>query len=297
MDQITVAMVAPAVPCFPIWVAQQKGHFAEAGIEATTLITGTTDKVTSALRDGDGQLAVVTPEGVIADIAGGGTLRLVAGNTNKAPLTLIGLPSIHTIEDLRGRTIGTSSLQEGTAILVQRMLAQHGLHYPGDYRFELTGAHPQRWEALQKGTIDAGLQMVPYDYTAIEAGFSDLGAARDYVPHYAFTAIAADLKWARPHHDAVRRALSALRTAVTWTRDHIDESAAIVTSEAHTDPDHAIRALHDFFDDDVSPLDLSIEREALDEVIGSARQAHLVDDTALSYEQIVDSSFLDHDSQ
>lgn len=294
MDQITMAMVAPAIPCFPIWVAQQKGYFAQAGIEATTLITGTTDKVTSALRDNDGQLAVVTPEGVIADIASGGTLRLVAGNTNKAPLTLIGLPSIHTIEDLRGRTIGTSSLQEGTAILVQRMLAQHGLHYPGDYQFDLTGAHPQRWEALQAGTIDAGLQLVPYDYIAIEAGFSNLGSARDYVPHYAFTAIAADLAWARPQRDVVRRALSALRTAVMWTRDHIDESAAIVTSESHTDPDHAIRALHDFFDDGVVSADLSIEQQALDEVVGSARQAGLVgDDAALSYGQIVDGSFLD----
>ncbi len=294
MDEISMAMVAPAIPCFPIWVAQQKGYFAEAGIEATTLITGTTDKVTSALRDNDCQIAIVTPEGVIADIAGGGTLRLVAGNTSKAPLTLIGLPSIHTIEDLRGRKIGTSSLQEGTAILVQRMLAEHGLHYPGDYQFDLTGAHPQRWEALQAGTIDAGLQLVPYDYMAEEAGFSNLGAARDYVPHYAFTAIAADLNWARPHHDVVRRALSALRTAVTWTRDHIDESVPIVTSESHTDPEHAIRALHDFFNDDVVSVDLSIEPEALDEVISSARQAGLVgDDEALTYEQVVDGSFLD----
>ena len=84
MDEITIAMVAPAIPCFPIWVAQHNGYFAEAGIKATTLVTGTTDKVTSALRDNDCQLAVVTPEGVIADIARGGTLRLVAGNTNKA---------------------------------------------------------------------------------------------------------------------------------------------------------------------------------------------------------------------
>jgi ABC-type nitrate/sulfonate/bicarbonate transport system substrate-binding protein len=290
MDEITIAMVAPAIPCFPVWVAQRNGYFADHGIAAATLITGTTDKVTSALRDHDCQIAIVTPEGVIADITRGGTLRLAAGNTNKAPLTLIALPSIHTIEDLRGRKIGTTSVQEGTAILVQRMLAAHGLHYPGDYEFALVGAHPQRWEALQAGTIDAGLQLVPYDYMAQEAGFSSLGAARDYVPHYAFTALAVDLNWAQPHRDVARRALRALREAVAWGRDHVDETAAVVATETHADLKHAIRALHDLFDDDIASADVG--REALDEVIASTRQAGLVpDDVPLRYEAIVDDSF------
>jgi ABC-type nitrate/sulfonate/bicarbonate transport system substrate-binding protein len=290
MDEITIAMVAPAIPCFPVWVAQRNGYFADQSIAAATLITGTTDKVTSALRGHDCQIAIVTPEGVIADFARGGTLRLAAGNTNKAPLTLIGLPSVHTIEDLRGRKIGTTSVQEGTAILVQRMLAAHGLHYPGDYEFALVGAHPQRWEALQAGTIDAGLQLVPYDYMAQEAGFSSLGAARDYVSHYAFTALAVDLNWAQPHRDAARRAFLALREAVAWGRDHVDETAAVVASETHADLKHAVRALHDLFDDDIVSADVG--REALDEVIASTRQAGLVpDDALLSYESIVDDSF------
>jgi NitT/TauT family transport system substrate-binding protein len=290
MDDITIALVAPAIPCFPVWVAQRKGQFADHGIAATPLITGTTDKVTTALRDNDCQLAIVTPEGVIADIAHGSSLRLVAGNTNKASLTLIAVPSIKNIEDLRGRKIGTTSLQEGTAILVQRMLAKHGLRYPGDYEFALVGAHPQRWEALQAGTIDAGLQLVPYDYMALEAGFSSLGAARDYVPHYAFTAMAVDLRWAQPHRDVARRALRALRDAVTWSRDHIDETAAVVVKETHSDLTQVVRALHDLYDDDVMSVDVG--REALGEVIASARQAGLVDDdVALSYEEIVDGSF------
>ncbi len=292
MDEITIGMVAPAIPCFPVWVAQRNGHFAEQGIAADVLLTGTTDKVTRALREDDCQVAIVAPEGVITDVAGGGTLRLVAGNTNKAPLTLIGLPSVSTIADLRGRRIGTTSLQEGTAILVQRMLAAHGLHYPGDYEFELAGAHPQRWEALKAGTIDAALQLIPYDYMAVEAGFSSLGAARDYVPDYAFTAIAVDLKWAQPHRDVARRVLRALREAVTWSRDHIDETAAIVVSEAHADPAHATRALSDLINDDIAPGDLRIVPEALDEVIAATRQAGLVAAASpLSYETIVDASF------
>lgn len=292
MDEITIAMVAPAIPCFPVWIAQHNGHFSDQGVAAKTLITGTTDKVTTALRDNDCQMAIATPEGIIADIGRGGTLRLVGGNTNKAPLTLIALPSIHAIEDLRGRKIGTTSLQEGSAILVQRMLGAHGLHYPGDYEFALIGAHPQRWEALQAGTIDAGLQLVPYDYLAQEAGFSSLGAAGDYVPHYAFTAIAVNLNWANPQRDVARRALSALREASEWSRDHVEEAAVVVATETHGDLAHATRALHDLFDEDIVPVDLHVDRQALDEVIASTRQAGLVDaDVPFSYEAIVDDSF------
>jgi TRAP-type uncharacterized transport system substrate-binding protein len=52
------------------------------------------------------------------------------------------------------------------------MLAAHGLTYPGDYDFALEGSHVERWKALQAGTIDAALQMIPYDYLAADAGFT-----------------------------------------------------------------------------------------------------------------------------
>ena len=55
------------------------------------------------------------------------------------------------------------------------MLAAHGLAYPADYDFALEGSHVERWKALQAGTIDAALQMIPYDAMAVDAGFTDLG--------------------------------------------------------------------------------------------------------------------------
>jgi TRAP-type mannitol/chloroaromatic compound transport system substrate-binding protein len=68
---------------------------------------------------------------------------------------------IRTVEDLRGKRIGTSSLKEGTAVMSKAILVAHGLHYPGDYEFALVGAHPQRWAHLQQGTIDGILGSLP----------------------------------------------------------------------------------------------------------------------------------------
>jgi ABC-type nitrate/sulfonate/bicarbonate transport system substrate-binding protein len=293
MDEIKISMVAPAIVYFPVLIAQRRGQFTANGIVATTEVTGATDKVTSALKANDCQVAMVTPEGVIADAAQGGRLRLVAGNANKAPLSLIGLKSMNTIEDLRGEKVGTSSLKEGTAILVQKMLAAHKLRYPGDYDFALVGAHPQRWDALQKGAIAAGLQLVPYDYIAEEAGYPNLGAVRDYVPDYAFTAIAVDRQWADANRDIVKRTLSAMRQATEWAVANIDEAAGILAEEWHLDVDHAKRALGDLFDHDVTPRDLHIDPKALDAVFDVMLQARLVPaEVPLSYERAVDESFL-----
>ena len=63
MDEIKISMVAPAIVYFPALIAQRRGQFTANGIVATTEVTGATDKVTSALKANDCQVAMVTPEG------------------------------------------------------------------------------------------------------------------------------------------------------------------------------------------------------------------------------------------
>jgi len=293
MDKVTISMVAPAFPFYPVWVAKERGFFDRYGITSEIKITGATDKVTTSLLDGSAQLGMVTPEGVIGDAAQGGRLRLIAGNANKAPLTLIGLKSIARIEDLKGKRVGTTSLKEGTTILVQRMLEAYGLHYPGDYEFALVGAHPQRWDHLPQGTIEAGLQLIPYNYVAKEAGFTNLGEASEYVPDYAFTAIALNLDCGESNRDLAVRALRAMREAVQWTVDNLDEAAAILGRRAHSNDAHSHRALREMFERDVSPLDLKINRTTIETVFENTNRFGLVERTVpFSYVASVDESFL-----
>jgi ABC-type nitrate/sulfonate/bicarbonate transport system substrate-binding protein len=293
MDKIKISMVALAFPYYPVWVAEERGYCERHGILCKIEVTGATDKVTISFASGTAQIGMVTPEGVIGDAAQGGRQRLIAGNANKAPLSLIGAKSIKKIEGLKGKRVGTSSLKEGTAILVQRLLEAHGLNYPGDFEFSLVGAHPQRWDHLQKGTIEAGLQLIPYNYIAVEAGFTDLGAASDYVPDYAFTAIALNLDWGERNRDAAVRCLRAMREAVQWTAANVDEAAAILRRRAHSNDEHSRRALSEMFDRNVSPIDLRIDRKAIAVVFDNMHRFGLVEkDVSLSYEVCVDESFL-----
>jgi len=154
-EDVSVGLVAPAYVCVPLWIAQRRGSFERVGIRATAQICGTTDGTTEAARAGAVQFALTAPEGAIVDAMTGGQLLLIAGLANRPPLSLIAQARYRSIEDLRHARIGTSSLTEGTRHIVEEMLRAHGLVHERDYEFVLAGAHPQRWEALRSGTIDA----------------------------------------------------------------------------------------------------------------------------------------------
>jgi ABC-type nitrate/sulfonate/bicarbonate transport system substrate-binding protein len=270
MREITVGVVAPAYVNVPLWVAQERGFLQRRGLSATERILGSTHGVTSALRDGRVDVALTAPEGSIADAVAGGPLRVVAGLIDRPPLSLIALARHAAVDDLRGGRIGTSSLTEGTRHVAERMLAAHGLAYPADYEFALEGSHVERWKALQAGTIDAALQMIPYDDLATDAGFTDLGPATGA---FSFNAACVRL----PADPAVVTPfLQALAEASHWFHDHVEESAAIAAARTSMEPRYALSACRKLAADGVIPPGLRAAPEALAAAVGALRSSGLI---------------------
>jgi ABC-type nitrate/sulfonate/bicarbonate transport system substrate-binding protein len=268
--EITVGVVAPAYVNVPLWVAQQRGLLERRGLRATEQILGSTHGVTNALRDGAVDIALTAPEGSIADAVAGGPLRVVAGLIDRPPLSMIAIPRHRTVGDLRGGRIGTSSLTEGTRHVAERMLAEHGLSYPADYDFALEGSHVERWKALQAGTIDAALQMVPYDKIATDAGFTNLGPITE---EFALNAVCVRRPAEQP---VVTPFLEALAEATEWFRDHIEESADIAAAHTSIEPRYALWACQTLAADGVIPQDQRPAPGALAAVIAALRSSGLI---------------------
>jgi ABC-type nitrate/sulfonate/bicarbonate transport system substrate-binding protein len=270
MREITVGVVAPAYVNLPLWIAQERGFLAARGLTATERILGSTHGVTGALRDGEVDVALTAPEGSIADAVAGGPLRVVAGLIDRPPLSLIAIPRHQRVEDLRGGRIGTSSMTEGTRHVAERMLAAHGLTYPADYDFALEGSHVERWKALQAGTIDAALQMIPYDDIAVDAGFTDLGPATG---PFSFNAACVRLPADR---DVLAPFLASLAEAVQWFRGHLEEAADIAAARTSLEPRYALSACRKLAAGGVIPDDLRAAPEALDAAVAALRSSHLI---------------------
>jgi ABC-type nitrate/sulfonate/bicarbonate transport system substrate-binding protein len=229
----------------PVFVARERGLFERHGLNVELRRLGSVDKATAAVKAGEADLAITPPEGALADAAAGGSLRLVAANCNCLPLTLVAHARIQRIEDLKGGVLGTSSLTEGTAIYTREMLARHGLEYPRDYAFSLAGVHQARWKALQEGTIDAAVQPPPFNFLALDAGYTDLGEVSDVLPEIAFTAMIGRLDWLQAHDATVLAVLRAIAEATALVYDTANDPTVvpIMMEVSQSDAAYAQRAL------------------------------------------------------
>jgi len=276
--EIEIGIVVPALIYAPVWLADQRGFLRDEGLTVRLRSFGSTDGTTAALRDGVVPVTIGSPEGSIADALSGGDLRLVSGFVNRPPLSMIAQPRYHSMADLRGAKLGTTSLKEGTCHLMEKMMAAHGMHQPADFQFVMAGAHRQRWEALKAGTLDAAIQLVPFNYIAEESGFPNLGDVDEYVPDFLFCAVCTRMNWAYENRDRIIGLLRALRRGVEALYDNPDGAAAVVLDQMSRDPEHAIRACREFVSKKVIPRDLSINPEAFAATLGAMRHSGLIKD-------------------
>jgi NitT/TauT family transport system substrate-binding protein len=284
LHEIEIGIVVPAVIYAPVWLADRRGFLRDEGLSVRLRSFGSTDATTAALRDGAVPLTIGSPEGSIANALDGGDLRLVSGFVNRPPLSMIAQRRYHSMAELRGAKLGTTSLKEGTCHLMEKMMAAHGMHQPQDFQFVMAGAHPQRWKALQAGTLDAAIQLAPFNYIAEEAGFPNLGDVDEYVPDFLFCAVCTRMSWAAENRDRVIGLLRALRRGVQALYDDPNGAATVMVGEMNINPDHALRACREFVSKKVIPEDLSISPQALaatleamghSELNGNQRQARV----------------------
>jgi NitT/TauT family transport system substrate-binding protein len=263
----------------PVFVADRQGIFARNGLKVTLERLGSVEKATAAVRAGQADFALTPPEGAITDFLKGGTLRIVGGNVNRLPLTLIANQRYQRIEDLRGARLGTSSLTEGTAIYTQEMLSRHGLKYPGDYEFAVVGVHPARWKALQEGTIDAAVQLVPLNFVAIEAGYANLGEVTDYISEIAFTALITELGWLQENERHTVSLLTSLLEATAMIYDPTNDELVrpIVMEITNTNERYGQQSLEYARARTVFARDLEISEKALEKTIELMVKASLLD--------------------
>ena len=243
-DVVHVANVSRTLFSLPLWIAQKQNFMKDEGLETTSHILDNAEKINAAMRSGEMQIALGTPEAVMIDAYKGGTLRIIAGNTVKLPHFIITRPEIKTLAQLRGANFGVLSDKEGTTYVVQDIAKAIGLS-PSDYKMTAVGGAPTRWRLLKEGKIDAGLQPFPLTYEAEAAGFNNLGSVIPFVPDWQFTTVNADRVWAENNRDVVVRFLRALQRGRDFMNTNREESAKIAAEQLRTTVALAERALGD----------------------------------------------------
>lgn len=290
MDKLTLVVVSRNYFNMPAWLGLHAGLFAAEGIDLAIDHIEGIEEVNDRVRDGRAQLAYGVTEHVILDAESGGHQVIIGGNVNRLPFSLIARPGIEGIEGLRGKRIGVSSLRAGSSSLVMKMLAAHGLHYPGDYEIVPCGPILARWDLLRSGGIDAGLQGAPLNHIALDQGFVSLAEPRQ---DFQFTSLDVDTRWATANRDLLLRFLRGfIRAHERFFADR-DLARDVAVKESGIEPRYADRAWAEYTQAGIFPRDAEASAAGVQNLIEtSALIRELPGRARTRAEEYIDRSWL-----
>jgi len=109
----------------------------------------------------------------------GADVRVVLAMSDKPSFDLFAQPSITSVQQLRGKKIGTAGIGALTEILARQILTANQI--PQDQvTFLPLGASDVTYVSLKAGVIDATMLQIPQNFLAQDDGFRKLASGADY---------------------------------------------------------------------------------------------------------------------
>ncbi len=226
----------------PLWVATKKGFFEQQGLDGQLLLLRGTPMTVQALAGGSLQVGTGSPEAFVEASERGLDLVIIGGVINGLTHFIMAGKNYKTYEDLRGATLGSSSLTSGTVTALKQALKVKGLEYPRDYKIlVIAGGSAANVAALQAGQIAATTVAVPLNYLAEESGFNVIGRLIDAVPDFELTVLATKRSWAEKNRPLMVRFMKAMVQAHRWLYENKEPAIEFLTREMQLKPNHARR--------------------------------------------------------
>ena len=258
---------------WPYSVAMAKGLLAKRGMEFDIVYGQSASSILQQLVGGSVDLVVSTginePLHAAAKGAPVGILRIVG---KVPPYAIEAQPAIHSLKELKGKTVAIGGLVDITRLYFDRMLDPNGVHW-GEYDAIVIGATTGRMAALKSGAVAATMLLPPYSFQVEAQGFNNIGLAVDYAADLPFTASVLSLPWAAKHPDLARGINDAFDEGLAWLKDPANRAEAIAILVKSGLPEQEVTQSYDFMRKiDFWAPDAKVSRGMLQNIIDSMRK-------------------------
>lgn len=274
-----------------LWAAWRRGYFEREGLDVEVVVMRGTSPAVQALIAGSINAGLLANDGPITAVEQGMDLSMIASGS-KLTHMLLGGKNYKTWEDLRGATIGSSTLTSGTAFVLRRALKLKGLEYPRDYKLLAVGGTGPSFAAMKTGQIAAAMQAVPYAFQAQEAGFNVIGRISDVLPNYLLSAYTVRRSWAEKNRQSVVSFLKAVVRAKKWFEQDRKGATEFLSKEFALSPSLTERGLDYYLTTQAWHPELEIEMDGLKTVIDIYAEQTGMKGAIPSPEKYVDASYL-----
>jgi len=160
----------------PFFVAKERGFFREEGLDVELIVMQAIQTIQATLGNST-QFASATGSAVSSAVRGA-DIKVILAVTDRPSFDLIVQPNITSVQQLRGKKIGTGGVGSLAEILARRILEVNGVR-PEEVAILATGPSHLTYLSLKAKVIDAAPLQMPLTFTAQDEGFRKLVDAGD----------------------------------------------------------------------------------------------------------------------
>jgi ABC-type nitrate/sulfonate/bicarbonate transport system substrate-binding protein len=263
-QEIRLAMISEGTNAWPLYVAQEEGFFKREGLHVDVTVTRSSARQLDELKKGGFDIGIQQSDHIVRAVEGGSDLFIFMAQAQAPELTLVGAPDVAGIEGLRERTLAVDGTRSGYALLLRKLLADHGLK-EGDYTFRELGGSQERFEALQSGQAAASWLNPPFDRRLLANGFRRLATTGESFPSYPGQIVGARRSWARANEGQIVAFIHAMDEAYAWLQDPKNRGEAMRVLPVRLNID--VRAASDALDQFAKRPRPEIDADGLKQVI------------------------------
>jgi NitT/TauT family transport system substrate-binding protein len=177
-ERFNISIAGPTLSYVPLYYAQEKGFFAQEGLDLQVLVVRGVIGV-SSLMSGEIDVTCHAGSGFSAALRGV-PIKIISVTRDRPIHELIVAPNINSPAELKGKAIAVGSLDGTAAVMTRRILQAKGLDGQKDVNL-LSMDTPARLQSLFSGRVAGAMMTPPSVYLAQDQGYKVFGRGRDYM--------------------------------------------------------------------------------------------------------------------
>jgi NitT/TauT family transport system substrate-binding protein len=201
-------------------VMRKAGLFKKYGLDVDLVYIQGSPILTAAMVSGQVPLSFLGGAAIVASAVGGADTVYLACGINTLYWRLFSTPDVKTLDDLRGKKIGLTTMGSQEDAVMRFLLKERGINPDRDVSFLAVGAAPTRLAALSKGVVQASVFIPPQDIAAEKLGLHpliDMSQLGLYNPGSCF---ASTKSYIKNHRDTVTRVMKAFIEGLKFYREN-----------------------------------------------------------------------------
>jgi len=286
-DKVVISYSSRSYAFLPAQVAVAKGFFKDENLELL-LIQMRSQVTVPALMSGEVQFTLSFGN-IIGSAMQGMPFKILAVLTDKPLHSVVARPEIKTINDLRGRRIGTQRIGGSDHLAAEAILQARGLDLKEVQFVTLGGDEPVRVEILRKGLVDAICSVPPGPVRLAREGYNILGGPKDLKIGSPISALVVTDSRLKSNREETKKVLRAVLHGLRFMHERKEDTILIMSRWLNQTADVA-RDSYDSILPSFSPDGGTIDKTF--EFAIEARKGTIKSDKPIPLSQVRDISLL-----